>query len=61
MLVSWVETGEFLVGILWPEIANVSSYAPEVCFLRALLGIQVSTAKETSLKLPIGGRGRVGS
>ncbi|GFQ05896.1 DNA-directed RNA polymerase subunit beta [Phtheirospermum japonicum] len=27
--------------------------------LRAILGIQVSTSKETCLKLPIGGRGRV--
>ncbi|KAL1825523.1 hypothetical protein ACET3Z_012301 [Daucus carota] len=36
-----------------------SSYAPEDRLLRAILGIQVSTSKETCLKLPIGGRGRV--
>ncbi|XP_060674279.1 DNA-directed RNA polymerase subunit beta-like [Ziziphus jujuba] len=36
-----------------------SSYAPEDRLLRAILGIQVSTSNETSLKLPIGGRGRV--
>ena len=32
---------------------------PEDRLLRAILGIQVSTSKETCLKLPIGGRGRV--
>jgi DNA-directed RNA polymerase subunit beta len=59
MLGSWVETGDILVGKLTPQIANESSYAPEDRLLRAILGLQVSTAKETSLKLPIGGRGRV--
>ncbi|THU42418.1 hypothetical protein C4D60_Mb00t17140 [Musa balbisiana] len=54
-----VETGDILVGKLTPQTANESSYAPEDRLLRAILGIQVSTAKETSLKLPIGGRGRV--
>ncbi|PIA29013.1 hypothetical protein AQUCO_06400064v1 [Aquilegia coerulea] len=44
MLGSWVETGDILV---------------EDRLVRAILGIQVSTAKETCLKLPIGGRGRV--
>nr|YP_009141942.1 DNA-directed RNA polymerase beta chain [Helonias koreana]AIW56496.1 DNA-directed RNA polymerase beta chain [Helonias koreana] len=59
MLGSWIEAGEILVGKLTPQTANESSYAPEDRLLRAILGIQVSTAKETSLKLPIGGRGRV--
>nr|UDZ61114.1 RNA polymerase beta subunit [Albidella oligococca] len=59
MLGAWVETGDILVGKLTPQAANESSYAPEDRLLRAILGIQVSTAKETSLKLPIGGRGRV--
>nr|AGE93448.1 RNA polymerase beta subunit [Xiphidium caeruleum] len=59
MLGSWVEAGDILVGKLTPQTANESSYAPEDRLLRAILGIQVSTAKETSLKLPIGGRGRV--
>jgi DNA-directed RNA polymerase subunit beta len=59
MLGSWVETGDILVGQFTPQMANESSYAPEDRLLRAILGIQVSTAKETSLKLPIGGRGRV--
>ncbi|KAH0447410.1 hypothetical protein IEQ34_023743 [Dendrobium chrysotoxum] len=52
MLGSWIETGDILV-------ASESSYAPEDRLLRAILGIQVSTSKETSLRLPIGGRGRV--
>nr|YP_009000088.1 RNA polymerase beta subunit [Silene chalcedonica]AGZ18078.1 RNA polymerase beta subunit [Silene chalcedonica] len=56
---SWVETGDILVGKLTPQMAKESSYAPEDRLLRAILGIQVSTSKETCLKLPIGGRGRV--
>ncbi|KAK3217869.1 hypothetical protein Dsin_011839, partial [Dipteronia sinensis] len=59
MLGSWVETGDILVGKLTPQTAKESSYAPEDRLLRAILGIQVSTLKETCLKLPIGGRGRV--
>ncbi|KAJ7941402.1 DNA-directed RNA polymerase subunit beta'' [Quillaja saponaria] len=59
MLGSWVETGDILVGKLTPQMAKESSYAPEDRLLRAILGIQVSTSKETCLKLPIGGRGRV--
>nr|YP_009403136.1 RNA polymerase beta subunit [Cyanea leptostegia]ASA34329.1 RNA polymerase beta subunit [Cyanea leptostegia] len=56
---SWVEEGDILVGKLTPQIVTESSYAPEDRLLRAILGIQVSTSKETCLKLPIGGRGRV--
>nr|QXI89059.1 RNA polymerase beta subunit [Sinogentiana souliei] len=56
---SWVETGDILVGKLTPQVAKESSYAPEDRLLRAILGIQVSTSKETCLKLPIGSRGRV--
>uniref|UniRef100_A0A803MIM8 DNA-directed RNA polymerase n=1 Tax=Chenopodium quinoa TaxID=63459 RepID=A0A803MIM8_CHEQI len=56
---SWVETGDILLGKLTPQMAKESSYAPEDRLLRAILGIQVSTSKETCLKLPIGGRGRV--
>ncbi|GMH31980.1 hypothetical protein Nepgr_033824 [Nepenthes gracilis] len=59
MLGSWVETGDILVGKLTPQTSKESSYAPEDRLLRAILGIQVSTSKETCLKLPIGGRGRV--
>nr|WMQ76690.1 RNA polymerase beta subunit [Chiloschista exuperei] len=59
MLGSWIETGDILVGKLTPQTASESSYAPEDRLLRAILGIQISTSKETSLRLPIGGRGRV--
>ncbi|KAL5553997.1 hypothetical protein UlMin_041398 [Ulmus minor] len=57
MLGSWVETGDILVGKLTPQMAKESSYASEDRLLRVILGIQVSTSKETCLKLPIGGRG----
>nr|YP_010458400.1 RNA polymerase beta subunit [Loeseneriella lenticellata]UUA69939.1 RNA polymerase beta subunit [Loeseneriella lenticellata] len=56
---SWVETGDILVGKLTPQMSKESSYAPEDRLLRAILGIQVSSSKETCLKLPTGGRGRV--
>nr|AVM83180.1 RNA polymerase beta subunit [Adenocalymma cinereum] len=59
VLGSWVETGDILVGKLTRQMAEESSYAPEDRLVRAILGIQVSTSKETCLKLPIGGRGRV--
>lgn len=59
ILGSWVETGDILVGKLTPQMAKESSYSPEDRLLRAILGIQVSTSKETCLKLPTGGRGRV--
>nr|YP_009351963.1 RNA polymerase beta subunit [Schoepfia jasminodora]AQW41680.1 RNA polymerase beta subunit [Schoepfia jasminodora] len=59
MLGSWVEAGDILVGKLMPQIAKESSYLPEDRLLRAILGIQASTSKETCLKVPIGGRGRV--
>ncbi|TYI93341.1 hypothetical protein E1A91_D02G130700v1, partial [Gossypium mustelinum] len=58
MLGSWVEASDILVGKLTPQVAKESSYAPEDRLLRAILGIQVSTSKETCLKLPISGRGR---
>ena len=56
MLELWVETGDILVGKLMPQMVKESSYALEDKLLRAILGIQVSTSKETYL---IGGRGRV--
>nr|YP_010827684.1 RNA polymerase beta subunit [Santalum boninense]WFF44558.1 RNA polymerase beta subunit [Santalum boninense]WFF44846.1 RNA polymerase beta subunit [Santalum ellipticum var. littorale]WJK72800.1 RNA polymerase beta subunit [Santalum ellipticum]BBZ90106.1 RNA polymerase beta subunit [Santalum boninense] len=59
MLGSWVEAGDILVGKLTPQMAKEWSYAPEDRLLRAILGMQASTSKETCLKLPIGGRGRV--
>ncbi|RZC45332.1 hypothetical protein C5167_038304 [Papaver somniferum] len=59
MLGSWVETCDILIGKLTPHMTKESSYAPEDRLLRAILGIQVSTTKETCLKLSIGSRGRV--
>nr|YP_009670419.1 RNA polymerase beta subunit [Passiflora jatunsachensis]QCX29691.1 RNA polymerase beta subunit [Passiflora jatunsachensis] len=59
MLGSWVETGDILVGKLTPQMDTKSLYSPENRLLRAIFDIQVSTSKETCLKLPIGGRGRV--
>nr|ART64964.1 RNA polymerase beta subunit [Gynostemma pentaphyllum] len=59
MLGTWVETGDILVGKLTTHMAKESSYAQEDSILTSILGIQVSTSKETCLKLPIGGRGRV--
>lgn len=55
---SWVEAGDILVGKLTPQMEEESSYAPEDRLLRAILGIP-TTSKETCIKLPIGGRGRV--
>nr|QYB23365.1 RNA polymerase beta subunit [Hedysarum polybotrys var. alaschanicum] len=61
ILGSWVETGDILVGKLTPQMVKESSYPPEERLLRAIFGVPVSTStsKETCLKLPIGGRGRV--
>ncbi|KAK4731617.1 hypothetical protein R3W88_024605 [Solanum pinnatisectum] len=61
MLGSWVETGDILVSKLTPQVMKESLYAPEDRLLRAILGIQASTSKETCLKLHIGGRKRGGS
>jgi hypothetical protein len=51
---SWVETGDILVGKLMPQIASELSYIAEAGLLRAIFGLEVSTSKETSLKLLIG-------
>lgn len=59
MLGSWVETCNILIGKLTPQLEKESSYTPEYRLLRAILDTQVSTLKETCLKLPIGGRGQV--
>nr|YP_009241264.1 rpoB [Drosera rotundifolia]AMK97277.1 RpoB [Drosera rotundifolia] len=59
MLGSWVDTGDILVGKLRPQRAADSSYTPEDRLLQAIFGIHLSTSKETCLKLPIGGKGRV--
>jgi DNA-directed RNA polymerase subunit beta len=59
MLGSWVETGDILIGKLTYQVVNELSATPEDELLRAILGLQVSTAKPTCEYLPIGGRGRV--
>nr|YP_010410344.1 RNA polymerase beta subunit [Cycas falcata]YP_010410779.1 RNA polymerase beta subunit [Cycas edentata]YP_010411127.1 RNA polymerase beta subunit [Cycas sundaica]UCU08338.1 RNA polymerase beta subunit [Cycas glauca]UDY71815.1 RNA polymerase beta subunit [Cycas circinalis]URF35006.1 RNA polymerase beta subunit [Cycas sp. Sulawesi 11333]URF36398.1 RNA polymerase beta subunit [Cycas seemannii]URF36920.1 RNA polymerase beta subunit [Cycas rumphii] len=59
MLGSWVETGDVLVGKLTPQPAEESLRAPEGRLLQAIFGIQVSTARESCLRVPIGRRGRV--
>nr|AKZ30113.1 RNA polymerase beta subunit [Goodenia rosea] len=59
VLGSWVETGDVLVGKLTPQTEKESSYHLEDKLFYDVLGIPVYTLKETCLKLPIGGRGRV--
>nr|AEQ37105.1 RNA polymerase beta subunit [Ginkgo biloba] len=59
MLGSWIETGDVLVGKLTPQKEEESLCAPEGRLLRTIFGIQVSTARESCLRVPIGGRGRV--
>nr|YP_009642778.1 RNA polymerase beta subunit [Reboulia hemisphaerica]QCP68415.1 RNA polymerase beta subunit [Reboulia hemisphaerica] len=56
---SWVETGDVLVGKLTPQETEETLRAPEGKLLQAIFGIQVATSKETCLKVPPGGRGRV--
>jgi DNA-directed RNA polymerase subunit beta len=62
MVGAWVEGGDILVGKLTPQATNKLPYVPaENRLLQIIFGIPVSTAKETSFRLPIaiGGRGRV--
>nr|AKZ31163.1 RNA polymerase beta subunit [Goodenia micrantha] len=59
VLGSWVETGDVLVGKLTPQTEKDSSYPVEDKLFYDVLCIPVYTLKETCLKLPIGGRGRV--
>lgn len=56
---SWVETGDVLVGKLTPQETEESLRAPEGKLLQAIFGIQVTNAKETCLKVPLNGKGRV--
>lgn len=59
LLGSWVETGDVLVGKLTPQETEETLRAPEGKLLQAIFGIQVATSKETCLKVPPGGGGRV--
>nr|YP_009300108.1 RNA polymerase beta subunit [Pelargonium transvaalense]AJC00023.1 RNA polymerase beta subunit [Pelargonium transvaalense]AKF43110.1 RNA polymerase beta subunit [Pelargonium transvaalense] len=58
ILGSWVEAGDILVGKLTPtpELVQLS---PEKMLVEALFGLPIGTTKQSCLKLPIGGRGRV--
>nr|QGU93068.1 RNA polymerase beta subunit [Selaginella nummulariifolia] len=56
---SWVETGDVLVGKLTPRNPEESLKAPESNSLQAIFGIDTTTARETCLKVPTGGRGRI--
>nr|YP_010157140.1 RNA polymerase beta subunit [Cyclosorus interruptus]QRG01274.1 RNA polymerase beta subunit [Cyclosorus interruptus] len=56
---SWVEAGDALVGKPTPQEGADSSRAPEGRSLQAIFGIQLVNARESCLKVPIGGRGRV--
>nr|QXO90639.1 RNA polymerase beta subunit [Pyrrosia assimilis] len=56
---SWVEAGDALVGKLTPQEGTDSSRAPEGRLLQAIFGIQLINARESCLKVPTGGRGRV--
>nr|QKV47255.1 RNA polymerase beta subunit [Nephrolepis cordifolia] len=56
---SWVEPGDALVGKLTPQEGTDSSRAPEGRLLQAISGLQLVNARESCLKVPIGGRGRV--
>nr|YP_009299891.1 RNA polymerase beta subunit [Pelargonium trifidum]AJB99805.1 RNA polymerase beta subunit [Pelargonium trifidum] len=56
ILGSWVEEGDILVGKLTPATDNLD---PEKRLLEVLFDAPIATTKQTCLKLPIGGRGRV--
>nr|YP_009667876.1 RNA polymerase beta subunit [Radula japonica]QCW58652.1 RNA polymerase beta subunit [Radula japonica] len=56
---AWVETGDVLVGKLTPQETEENLQAPEGKLLQAIFGVQLINSKETCLKVPIGGRGRV--
>nr|YP_010145542.1 RNA polymerase beta subunit [Coniogramme intermedia]QQO79442.1 RNA polymerase beta subunit [Coniogramme intermedia] len=56
---SWVEAGDVSVGKLTPQGGASSSRVPEGRSLQAIFGIQLVNARESCLKVPTGGRGRV--
>nr|AKI29353.1 rpoB [Selaginella uncinata] len=56
---SWVETGDVLVGKLTPRNPEESPKAPESNLLQAVFGIDITAARETCLRVPTGGRGRI--
>lgn len=56
---AWVEAGDVLVGKLAPLESEHLLRSPEGKLLQAIFGVQAITTRESCLKLPQGGRGRV--
>lgn len=56
---SWVEAGDVLVGKLAPLESEHLLRSPEGKLLQAIFGVQAITTRESCLKLPQGGVGRV--
>jgi DNA-directed RNA polymerase subunit beta len=56
---SWVEPGDILVGKLTPIEPQDQFRSPEGRLMQAIFGLQEITSKESSLKVPPGGQGRV--
>jgi DNA-directed RNA polymerase subunit beta len=56
---AWVEPGDVLVGKLSPLEAPHLLRSPEGKLLQAIFGAQAITTRESCLKLPAGGTGRV--
>jgi DNA-directed RNA polymerase subunit beta len=54
---SWVEVGDILVGKVTPK--GESDQPPEGKLLRAIFGEKARDVRDTSLRVPNGGRGRV--
>jgi DNA-directed RNA polymerase subunit beta len=56
---SWVEPGDVLVGKLTPIEPQDQFRSPEGRLMQAIFGLQELTSKESCLKVPPGGTGRV--
>jgi DNA-directed RNA polymerase subunit beta len=56
---SWVEPGDVLVGKLTPIEPQDQFRSPEGRLMQAIFGLQELTSKESCLKVPPGGKGRV--
>ena len=54
---SWVESGDILVGKVTPK--GESDKPPEGKLLRAIFGEKAKDVRDTSLRVPNGGRGRI--
>lgn len=54
---SWVEAGDILVGKVTPK--GESDQPPESKLLRAIFGEKARDVRDTSLRVPNGGRGRI--